>query len=81
MNIDALYAVSALDGRYAEQLTDLQGLASEGALIRYRIIVEAAWLLHLGAGTPSSSGPDAGRQSVFGGIGSGACSQRRGHAG
>ena len=53
MNIDALYAVSALDGRYAEQLTDLQGLVSEGALIRYRIIVEAAWLLHLGAASPA----------------------------
>ncbi len=44
---DPLDAVSALDGRYAGQLRGLEGLVSEAALIRYRIRVEAAWLLHL----------------------------------
>ncbi len=48
--MDALYAVSALDGRYAGQLQGLSELVSEAALIRYRIMVEAAWLLHLGDG-------------------------------
>ena len=48
--MDALYAVSALDGRYAGQLQGLENFVSEAALIRYRIMVEASWLLHLGAG-------------------------------
>jgi adenylosuccinate lyase len=48
MSINPLFAVSALDGRYAEQLSGLGAVVSEGALIKYRIIVEAAWLLELG---------------------------------
>ena len=52
MTVDALNAVSALDGRYAGQLHGLEGLVSEAALIRYRIMTEAAWMLHLAA-TPS----------------------------
>ena len=48
MTIEALYAVTALDGRYAEQLSGLGSIVSEGALIRYRVMVEAAWMLHMG---------------------------------
>ena len=47
MTIDALEAISALDGRYAEQLAGLGSIVGEGALIRYRIVVESSWLLHL----------------------------------
>ena len=47
MTIDALNAVSALDGRYSDQLEGLGQIVSEGGLIGYRIRVEAAWLLHL----------------------------------
>lgn len=49
MNDFRLDAISPLDGRYADELKDLAVYVSEGALTRYRIIVEAAWLLHLAA--------------------------------
>jgi adenylosuccinate lyase len=42
-----LTALSPLDGRYAEHARELAGIFSEAALIRYRIRVEARWLLHL----------------------------------
>ena len=42
-----LTALSPLDGRYAEHTRDLAGIFSEAALVRYRIRVEALWLLHL----------------------------------
>ena len=45
--IDTIDAVSALDGRYAEQLRELGPIVGEGGLIRCRLIVEAAWLLHM----------------------------------
>ncbi len=50
--IDATYAISALDGRYADQLEGLGKIVGEGGLIRYRIMTESAWLLHL-ASLPS----------------------------
>ena len=39
--------LSPLDGRYGANVSELNCLASEEALIGYRIRVEAAWLLHL----------------------------------
>jgi adenylosuccinate lyase len=42
-----LDALSPLDGRYAAQTRPLAALFSEGALIRYRIRVEALWMKHL----------------------------------
>ncbi len=53
MTNNGLFAVSALDGRYSDQLDGLGSIVGEGALIRYRIIVEAAWLLHLSLIKPS----------------------------
>ena len=44
-----LWAVSPLDGRYRNKLGRLPELVSEGALIRYRVKVEAEWMLHLAA--------------------------------
>lgn len=44
---DSLQAISSLDGRYRDRLKDLGMMVSEGALIGYRIQVEALWLLHL----------------------------------
>lgn len=49
MNDPRLDAISPLDGRYAVELTELAGYVSEGALTKYRIVVEAAWLLQLGS--------------------------------
>ncbi len=44
-----LWAITPLDGRYANKVDGLGELVSEGALIGYRMRVEAAWLLHLAA--------------------------------
>jgi len=44
---ESLWAIGPLDGRYANKLTSLNSKVSEGALISYRVRVEAAWLLHL----------------------------------
>lgn len=45
--VHALTAVSPLDGRYASKLQGLGYYCSEAALVRYRLRVEAQWLLHL----------------------------------
>ena len=42
-----LYAISPLDGRYAEKTAPLRAYFSEWALIKYRLRVEVAWLLAL----------------------------------
>ena len=47
VSLDPLWAISAVDGRYANKLRPLSPVVSEGALNCYRIRVEAAWLLHL----------------------------------
>lgn len=47
MTIDALTALSPLDGRYAPKVDALRPFFSEYALIRYRIKVEIAWLIAL----------------------------------
>lgn len=43
----ALTAVSPIDGRYASKCEDLRDCFSEFALIRERVRVELAWLIHL----------------------------------
>ncbi len=47
MDSQKINAISPLDGRYYAQLEDLSSVVSEGALIGYRLRVEAHWLLHL----------------------------------
>lgn len=42
-----LWSVSPLDGRYKSKLGNLSEKVSEGALIGYRVRIEAEWLLHL----------------------------------
>ena len=39
-----LLAISPVDGRYADKVTDLRAMLSEHGLIRYRVQVELAWL-------------------------------------
>jgi adenylosuccinate lyase len=46
---DQLYSLSAIDGRYRSKLEALAPIVSEAGLIRYRLRVEAEWLLHLSA--------------------------------
>jgi adenylosuccinate lyase len=45
--MDALEALSPLDGRYAEKAAPLRALGSEYGLLRQRLLVEIRWLLAL----------------------------------
>ncbi|MEM7401828.1 MAG: adenylosuccinate lyase, partial [Pseudomonadota bacterium] len=47
MNSTPLTNISPVDGRYANKTESLQNIASEYGLIKYRVIVEIAWLKHL----------------------------------
>lgn len=47
MNNAALHAISPVDGRYRRQVESLGSYFSEAALMRYRVRVEIAYLLHL----------------------------------
>ena len=44
MELNALTAISPLDGRYADKTADLRSIFSEYGLIKYRYRVEIAWL-------------------------------------
>src|ERR1043165_4554889 len=48
MELTALTAISAIDGRYRKQVQHLDAYFSEYALIKYRIMVEVEYLLFLG---------------------------------
>lgn len=47
MNIDPLFSLSPLDGRYAGKVDELRTYFSEAGLMRYRIVVEIEWFIHL----------------------------------
>ena len=49
MNSSPLTNISPIDGRYASKTENLQNIASEYGLIKYRIIVEIFWLKQLAA--------------------------------
>ena len=42
--LSELTAISAVDGRYARHTRPLRGVVSEFGLIRYRVLIEVAWL-------------------------------------
>ena len=48
-SLNALSAISPLDGRYRNKSADLADYFSEFALIRYRVLVEVRWLQSLAA--------------------------------
>jgi adenylosuccinate lyase len=52
----ALAALSPVDGRYRAATEPLRDLLSEAGLIRERVRIEAAWLLHLSAAVPKLAG-------------------------
>jgi adenylosuccinate lyase len=52
MNLDDIDALSPVDGRYSGAVAGLRAVLSEAGLIRERIRIEAAWLLHLEANLP-----------------------------
>ena len=45
----ALTAISPIDGRYADKVTQLRPIFSEYGLIRFRVTVEVRWLQALAA--------------------------------
>ncbi len=49
MNSSPLTNISPIDGRYASKTENLQDIASEYGLIKYRVIVEISWLKQLAA--------------------------------
>src|SRR5574340_638600 len=49
MELNALTALSPLDGRYGSKTASLRDFFSEYALIKYRVIVEVEWLKALAA--------------------------------
>jgi len=52
----AVAALSPVDGRYRAATEPLRDLLSEAGLIRERVRIEAAWLLHLAAAVPQLAG-------------------------
>ena len=61
--LSSLTAVSPLDGRYRRRVEALAPLVSEFGLIRFRVMVEIEWFLHLAATPEIAELPslDAGR--------------------
>jgi adenylosuccinate lyase len=49
MSVQALMAISPLDGRYFEKLSELRPIFSEYGLIKFRLTVEVRWLQMLAA--------------------------------
>ncbi|MDP1923791.1 MAG: adenylosuccinate lyase [Thiobacillus sp.] len=57
MELNALTALSPLDGRYGSKTASLRDFFSEYALIKYRVIVEIEWLKALAAEAPIAEVP------------------------
>lgn len=49
MELTTLSAISPIDGRYANKTNALRQYFSEYGLIKYRLLIEVNWLLHLSA--------------------------------
>ena len=47
MKTENLLSVSPLDGRYNQAVKELREITSEYGLIKYRVIVEIKWFIHL----------------------------------
>ena len=47
MKSENLLSISPLDGRYNQSVSDLRAITSEFGLIKYRVIIEIKWFLHL----------------------------------
>jgi adenylosuccinate lyase len=55
-SLAAIAALSPVDGRYRAATEPLRDLLCEAGLIRERVRIEAAWLLHLAAAVPQLAG-------------------------
>ena len=47
MKSEKLLSISPLDGRYHQSVENLRAITSEFGLIKYRVIVEIKWFIHL----------------------------------
>jgi len=47
MELTSLTAVSPIDGRYGSKTSDLRRIFSEFGLMRFRVVVELKWFIHL----------------------------------
>ena len=47
MKSENLLSISPLDGRYNKSASDLRAITSEFGLIKYRVIIEIKWFMHL----------------------------------
>src|SRR6056300_1592453 len=47
MALDALHAISPIDGRYSNKVSNLSPYFSEAALIKYRVLVEIEYFIAL----------------------------------
>ena len=47
MALDALHAISPIDGRYSNKVSNLSPFFSEAALIKYRVLVEIEYFIGL----------------------------------
>ena len=47
MKSENLLSISPLDGRYNQSVSNLRAITSEFGLIKYRVIIEIKWFLHL----------------------------------
>ena len=61
MELSSLTAISPVDGRYGEKVSELRFIFSEFGLIRHRVVVEVRWLQYLAA---RSEVPEVGPLSV-----------------
>ena len=57
MQLNALTAISPVDGRYGSKTVDLRNYFSEFGLIKYRVMVEVRWLQQLAATTQIAEVP------------------------
>ena len=54
MSLNALNAISPIDGRYKSKARELSAYYSEAALIKYRLRIEVEYFISLCKATPSS---------------------------
>ena len=47
MKLENLLSISPLDGRYSKSVESLREFTSEYGLIKYRVIIEIKWFIHL----------------------------------
>ena len=64
MKLTELSAISPIDGRYSKLVTELQGIVSEYALIKYRVFVEIEWFIHLSKQQHIKELPHLTKQSI-----------------